>query len=254
VAHAAIYISLKKCYSVKAFLYFYYCKNILFCRYYVLLMMLKAIAFDFDGTLYPSYKMYTHSFFFFLKHFLFVYHFSCVRKEMRKRLYIGEFRKTQASLLAKRLKIPEKRAYQKIQSVVYGEWTHIFKKIKPFPYLKLALKNLKKNGLKLAILSDYPVVEKIRHLGLEGIWDCAFSSEEIGYLKPYPQAFKALCQYLKLLPEEILYVGDRYHYDIIGAKKAGFKTAFRSLNPINNKYVDLQFSSYRKFMDKIRRI
>jgi putative hydrolase of the HAD superfamily len=214
-------------------------------------MKIKAVAFDIDGTLYPSYKMYIYSIPIFIKYPRFIYNFSKVRKSIRKLDKIDNFRKTQAELLAKRLKASPERVYNKLESIIYNEWEKIFKWIKPYPGVLKTLEILKQQGLKLAALSDFPVELKLKYLGLEGLWDCAFSSEEIAYLKPHSKSFQILCEKLNLEPSEILYVGDTYLYDIVGAYNAGLKTAFLTNNVRKRKYADFQFSSYRTFNQKI---
>ena len=57
---------------------------------------------------------------------------------------------------------------------------------------------------------------------------------------------------LGLKPDEILYVGNSAKYDIIGAKKAGMKTAYfeplwRRIFHLHLKEADISFKSYRHF-------
>ncbi len=214
-------------------------------------MKIKAVAFDIDGTLYPYYKMYIYSIPIFIKYPRFIYNFSKVRKSIRKIDEIKNFREMQAQLLAKRLKASQNRVYKKMESIIYDEWEKIFKWIKPYTGVLRTLKYLKEQNLKLAALSDFPVDHKLKYLGLDGLWDCAFSSEEIAYLKPHPKSFEKLCEKLNLEPGEILYVGDTYLYDIIGAYNAGLKTAFLTNNIRKCKYADFQFSNYKVFNERI---
>ncbi|MEZ4700660.1 MAG: HAD-IA family hydrolase [Rhodothermales bacterium] len=51
-------------------------------------------------------------------------------------------------------------------------------------------------------------------------------SEEVGYLKPHPQLFAEATARAGVGPEQILYVGDSYHSDIAGSRKAGWQAAW----------------------------
>ena len=54
-------------------------------------------------------------------------------------------------------------------------------------------------GLKLAILSDYDPVEKLRYLGLNHLpWAARLAAEQFGALKPHPRAFLGLAAALAL--------------------------------------------------------
>lgn len=58
------------------------------------------------------------------------------------------------------------------------------------------------------------------HSGLSEIQTCVISSE-IGWRKPSPQFYEALCQLSDCRPEEILMVGDDLQNDVIAAREAG---------------------------------
>ncbi len=94
-----------------------------------------------------------------------------------------------------------------------------------FPGVEVALLALKGRGLKLGVLSDYPVETKIRSLGLEKIqWDLLMSSEDANALKPHPAPFLMACRRMSVEPSEAIHVGDRTDCDVAGAKAAGMKT------------------------------
>jgi putative hydrolase of the HAD superfamily len=218
-------------------------------------MNIRAICFDMDGTLYPYYWMYITSIRLFLSYPSFSYHFSCVRREIRTMRGIKDFRKKQAELLAQKMNISGSRAYTLIEERIYREWIDSFHIIRPFPHLKQVLKQIKQYRITLALLSDYPVERKLAYLGLEHLWDLKFSSEEVHSLKPNPECFLELIRLLDISPEKILYVGDTYDYDIIGAKQVGMKTAHLSKRQKKGSISDFTFSHYKDFssiiMEKI---
>ncbi len=215
-------------------------------------MDIEALAFDLDGTLYPSRKMYFHSIPFFLRHPVLVTHFGRVRRAIRTIRPIYNFRELQANLLAFSMRIAPEKAAELIERDIYGEWEDSFRRVAPFPDLRQVLESLKDDGLRLACFSDFPVERKLRFLKLEGLWSAAFSSEETGYLKPNPEPFNHLAERLRLPPERIMYVGNNYRYDVVGAADAGMKTAHLSRAKIPGSRADLTFSSFGELRQYLR--
>jgi putative hydrolase of the HAD superfamily len=106
------------------------------------------------------------------------------------------------------------------------------------------------------MLSDFPLENKIEYLGLRGKWDAILCSEATGRLKPDPLPFIKLAEALGLPPEKILYVGNSFSYDVIGAQKAGMKAAW--IKPMiscsrvfgkKRKTADFVFYNYRQLCD-----
>jgi len=95
------------------------------------------------------------------------------------------------------------------------------------------LKILKKlsHKYKLAILTN-GVIEiqknKIRSLKIDQIFDRIFYARDNGrqFEKPHPVAFNGVIEYFESLPERILFVGDQWTNDMIGAESAGMQTLF----------------------------
>jgi putative hydrolase of the HAD superfamily len=154
----------------------------------------------------------------------------------------------QAQLLAESMNIDTEEAYRRIEGIMYRKWEKIFETIKPYASIPPVLEDLKKRGFKLAVLSDFPVNTKLAYLDLEGFWDCALASEEAGYLKPNPEPFMLLAECLDLRPEQILYVGNSYEYDIVGANKAGMKTGYFAKRGKKPGKADIIFSSYKNLV------
>jgi len=113
---------------------------------------------------------------------------------------------------------------------------------------------LREKGYKLGVMSDFPVQNKLKFLGLED-WDCSFTSESTGYLKPHPEPFFELARQMKLDPQEILYVGNSYSKDVVGAAEVGMKTAhFASSAPAESR-ADFTFRKYSdlfRFIDELK--
>ncbi|MDR2445642.1 MAG: HAD family hydrolase [Spirochaetaceae bacterium] len=198
---------------------------------------IAAVAFDVDGTLYPNYRFYLRVLPKALSRLRLLGAFAEARRRIRREgVATLSFYDLQARFCAELLgsgkKTPGTETVKALISRhIYGSWENLFFGIDPFPYVKECVSSFKKNGLKLAVLSDFPIGKKIEGLGLSGLWDAELSSEELGALKPHPLPFHRLAETLDLPPQRILYVGNSPAYDVAGAKNVGMMTALRCLFP-----------------------
>lgn len=217
-------------------------------------MPLKAVAFDVDGTLYPNASMYLRSLGMALGNLRLLRTLEAVRGELRDRPDTSDdFHRIQARMVASRLGLSPERAYALIEGRVYTRWYKVFLKLKPFPGLIEAVQTFREAGLKTAVLSDFPIRHRLDHLGLAGPWDCAFSSEETGHLKPNPLPFQVLAQKLGLFPSEVLYVGNSYTYDVLGAAAAGMPCAHLTASPRAGSRAVFSFNRYDRLQEFVFR-
>ena len=108
-----------------------------------------------------------------------------------------------------------------------AEWIHR----RPLKYLPLlrsrgllaVLDVLARAGVPAGVLSDYPADAKLRALGLHERFAPVLSanSDGIHALKPNPRGFLRACALWRLVPGEVLMVGDRPDVDAAGAHAAG---------------------------------
>ncbi|MDR2376298.1 MAG: HAD family hydrolase [Treponema sp.] len=224
----------------------------------------EAVAFDLDGTLYPNYRLNIRLIPFALRELPLLLAFGRARNRLRSgkepgaRLLPGEdFYTAQARLVATILKAPDPRSLQdRIERLIYRGWEAHFTRIRLYPYVRETLEHLRRAGLKLALLSDFPPEQKLRNLGLEGIWDLVLCSEVLGALKPDTRPFMELIRGLDLEPGRILYVGNSVSYDIRGAKAAGLRAALVSpFQKSQNRTAgaDFCFHDYRKLAQYVLR-
>lgn len=212
---------------------------------------IEAVAFDIDGTLYPSWRLtikalpyYTANAWFFMKYGL-------VRNEMHKVPASTDFRKLQAEEMGRLLHCSPEEAEHRMETKIYEYLKKYFRKIKCFNHVPETFEKFKKAGLKLALLSDFPPEQKEEIWGVKEQCDVVLGTEAVGALKPDPHSFLELAKRLDVLPERILYVGNSIKYDVVGAKNAGMKSAliltgFRKLFRIPHKQADICFSDYRQ--------
>ena len=189
-------------------------------------MKFSAVAFDLDGTLYPNYRFYFRLIPFLLREQRFLRAMGKARAQLRQNEdYGGDFYETQAGIMGIILGENTEDVRKKTERLIYRGWEPIFKKVKLFPYVRETLDVLKKAGIKLGLLSDFPPEEKIKNLGIHGFWDTVLCSELTGRLKPDPAPFLELAVRMEMPPGQILYVGNSIPYDVEGAQKAGMKAA-----------------------------
>lgn len=222
-------------------------------------MELKAVVFDVDGTLYSQWELLRCSLGFYIRNFHFVSDYMRIRRRLRdSQLWYEagnreDLCRKQAEMYAETRGIPVLEAGVLLQEKIYIAWEKTFKNVRPFRYVPEVLKSLRKRGYIVGAMSDFPVRKKLRYIGLENCWDYAFTSEESGYLKPHGAAFRYLVGKLSLDPNQILYVGNHYHYDIEGAKNAGLWTGYFGSRRRENPAADFTFSRYKNFFQAFDR-
>ena len=210
-------------------------------------MATRAIIFDLDGTLYPMYQIFLPTFSLIVRHVRFVVAFRRVRKIIRSMRPIENLMDLQAELLAQELRVTTSRAKNLIDTLIYGAWMRSFRGISPYPDLTQTLRSLKDRGFRLGVLSDLPVDLKLEYLGLTSVWDCALSSESTNYLKPNPEPFLYAADLIGVDPTSVMFVGNSYQYDIIGAHRMGMGTAHFARRRVAAGIADHTFSRYEDF-------
>ncbi|POR03274.1 hypothetical protein AU468_05300, partial [Alkalispirochaeta sphaeroplastigenens] len=152
--------------------------------------------------------------------------------------------KRTVALTADRLGWSEDKTAGAIREIIYHRWEQTLRGVSLYPGARELLLWLKEQGIPLGAMSDFPTESKLRILDLEGLWDVAFSSEETGALKPHRVAFDKLALDLGVPAQEILYVGNSYHYDVLGAGAAGMQTAHLTGKPVVAGKADFSFSRF----------
>lgn len=93
------------------------------------------------------------------------------------------------------------------------------------------LEYLKNKGYSLGIISNtislYSVFDVLEEYKIRDYFEDVTLSSITGYRKPHPEIFRISMRQMQKNPSECAYVGDTVSRDIIGAKKIGFKKAYR---------------------------
>ncbi|AGT27470.1 HAD family hydrolase [Borrelia miyamotoi] len=218
--------------------------------------MIKAVIFDFDGTLYPEIGLNLSMFSDFLKNIKFFLAFKKVRKEIRTLQSAqnmpsnkDELRSMQIKMLANYLGFNPNRCELLLNKIYYGvSFGDRFRSLKPYSGVHDLIYSLKSRGIKLGVMSDFPIATRVSNLlGIEdSFWDILYSSEDTGYLKPHKIAFLRIVDELGIDNNHILYVGNSYEYDILGASSVYMKTAYFSKKRLfKDIRCDFIFNNYK---------
>ena len=215
---------------------------------------ISVVAFDIDGTLYPSWSLNVRLLPYVLRHLSFYLKYNKVRQRLHTTAPLADFYGYQARLLADELHCGVEEAKQQIQTIVYDGLKPFFvRSIKPFRHVHETFARLKESGYRIAILSDFPPAQKGDLWGLLPYCDAVLGSEEIGALKPSKYPFGMLAKKLGVPESRILYVGNSVRYDVIGANNAGMKSAYllpfwRKILHLKHPKADISFATYRQFL------
>jgi len=165
---------------------------------------ISAIAFDIDGTLYPSWRFNLRIIPFLLKNFNFMSAFNKTRKDIRlwqeknPDKVLSNFFDFQAEILAKHAGKNKEDVKNFLETEIYEGWKKRFARIKPYFFARESIEEFKRCGLKIALLSDFLPEQKNDVWGILPLCDAAFGTEAIGALKPSPLPFKRLAEALDL--------------------------------------------------------
>ncbi len=114
-----------------------------------------------------------------------------------------------------------------LRKAYHEYWDATYRHLKLFPGVVETLEELKRRGMKLALVSDMTTeiqLEKIHHLGISKYFDAIVTSEEVGVEKPHPSMFHAALYRLQLLAKDVLMVGDNPAKDIEGGEALNMET------------------------------
>jgi FMN hydrolase / 5-amino-6-(5-phospho-D-ribitylamino)uracil phosphatase len=105
----------------------------------------------------------------------------------------------------------------------FAAWHAARNELAPFDDVIPALDKLRER-FRLATLSNGNA--DLMRIGLSQHFEVSLSAGELGFAKPDPRAYVSLADALTLKPEEILFVGDEPHADVIGPRAVGMQTVW----------------------------
>ena len=146
------------------------------------------------------------------------------------------------------LGIDSAAAAEALERVVYRQWPRTFRRLQPYSEVAATLSRLRADGLRLGVVSDSPFThEKLAALGLQAGWGGVVSADQAGALKPNPEPFRLILRLLQVRPEEVLFVGNSYAHDMIGAHRVGMRAAHLTRHPVASGVAAVSFPNYRSF-------
>lgn len=192
---------------------------------------IKAVCLDVDGTLYPRWMMNLFLSLSAFPHLSIGLRYNGVRKAYRreqdklppKSLDRAGLLEKQALLFLGGKGSPQQveKMKKRVDKQFYAAWRRSFKHVKAYPHMVETLRELKKKGLIITVISDFPLEYKLKTLKIDAIVDYAVSSEDTGFLKPSVVPFLYMTELMGVKPENCLYCGDSYDKDVLGSKNAG---------------------------------
>lgn len=103
---------------------------------------------------------------------------------------------------------------------------HYAKSWVAYPDAHDALNELKRAGIKMAVLTNGQQAQqeaKLKAIGLVDFFEGCLAIGTVEALKPDPRAFEQLCRLLECEPDEILFVGDDIDIDVRASNNVGLR-------------------------------
>ncbi len=114
---------------------------------------------------------------------------------------------------------------------------------------------LQEAGLALGVLSnrreDYR--QEIAELGLADFFRFAIAAGDLQHWKPDPQPFHEALRQAEARPEESLYIGDNYFADVVGARRVGMKAVLFNARGLYEAPGCPTFTSFPELLPLLRR-
>jgi putative hydrolase of the HAD superfamily len=117
------------------------------------------------------------------------------------------------------------------------------------------LSSLRQQDLPLALVANWAssLSDLVEQLGIRQEFSAIVSSQSAGVEKPDPAIFRRAVEELSLSVEtdRILYVGNEYRADVLGARSAGLTPVLIDRNGLYNHADCLRFTSLSAWLDRI---
>lgn len=174
--------------------------------------MIKAVLFDFDGTLVNTNPLIIKTFEVTLKHYFPNRSF----KQEQLMDYIGPTLKQTFDSLCKEKTDEMIEYYRTINWDLHDDMVEIY------PTVKEGLKALKEKNIKLGIVSSKKrdmIIHGLKHFGMDHFFSCVVGEDDVKEPKPNPEPILKAMHMLNCHREEVVFVGDNSH-DIEGGKNS----------------------------------
>jgi len=104
-----------------------------------------------------------------------------------------------------------------------SDWHQHPDRWEPYPEVLEALERVRERGLGQGVISDWgtDLVPILHAHDVTKYLDFVVASAAVGTAKPHPDIFRYALARADLRPEDVVYVGDSYISDVLGARNAG---------------------------------
>ena len=200
---------------------------------------IEAVAFDFDGTLY-SFEAIRRPYM--LRYW---YRIKSIRTfvHARQAMRLEQFKSSEEMLsfqdkwVSERLNITPHKARERFEKLMIHGLASSLKPSRQRLGLEPFLTECVDKGIKIILISDLPLEEKLKAIGLAHLpWAAKVAADDIGVLKPRPEIFKAAFEKANCDPAQSIYIGDREDTDGQGAR--GLDMTFIQMATTSRKKMD----------------
>ena len=218
--------------------------------------MIKAVIFDLDGTISDTISTITHYCNVTLKYC----GFEPIGEDKIK-YFVGDGKKKLIHRLIGYYNADTPQMFEKAEKKYDSEYERdVVYETKPFDGICSLISELRKNGLKTAVLSNKPdnVTVMITDIMFKGLFDVCHGKREGIDTKPNPQGALLTAEELGVKPTECVFVGDT-NVDIFTAKNSdmisiGVLWGFRDFDELKNAGADHIVNKPNEILDIILKI
>lgn len=125
---------------------------------------------------------------------------------------------------------------QETEPLAPGAHTHMRENYKPAnrlrPHTLETLSELRSAGYALGVITNRSraIYADMHELGLDLHFDFYLTGGQLGAYKPQREIFEKLLHFIRQPANEVLYVGDNYYADVVGARNAGLQSVLLNWN------------------------
>jgi len=113
--------------------------------------------------------------------------------------------------------------------------------IELYPGVRDVLEEIRRKGLKIALVTDaerFNAINRLKKVGLKGYFDTIVTFDDTGKKKPDPEPFLCCLEEMGLEPEEVILIGDSLDRDVVPGKEIGIIT-------VHARYGDKNYNEER---------
>ncbi len=146
--------------------------------------------------------------------------------------------------------------YRILAAAVNAYLKEKYLRLKPYPGVVETLRELKRQGYKLGVVSDGVRLKawmRLNEAGLDSYFDAVVTYDDTGKRKPAKEPFLLICDQLDVKPEECLMLGDWPERDVQGGRLAGMKTCLAKYGQMQQAKADYEIEGFANLLEIVDR-